>query len=37
MEKYMIRLEKKEDWRETENLIREAFWNVYRPATASTM
>ena len=27
----MIRLEKKEDWRETENLIREAFWNVYRP------
>ena len=31
MEKYMIRLEKKEDWRETENLIRESFWNVYRP------
>ena len=27
----IIRLEKKEDWRETENLIREAFWNVYRP------
>ncbi len=27
----MIRLEKKEDYRETENLIREAFWNVYRP------
>ena len=27
----MIRLEKKEDWRETENLIRESFWNVYRP------
>ena len=31
MEKTIIRLEKKEDWRETENLIREAFWNVYRP------
>ena len=27
----MIRLEKKEDWWETENLIRESFWNVYRP------
>ena len=27
----MIRLEKKEDWQETENLIRESFWNVYRP------
>ena len=26
-----IRLEKKEDYRETENLVREAFWNVYRP------
>ena len=31
MEKTIIRLEKKEDYRETENLIREAFWNVYRP------
>ena len=27
----IIRLEKKEDYRETENLVREAFWNVYRP------
>lgn len=27
----VIRLEKKEDHREVENLIREAFWNVYRP------
>jgi predicted N-acetyltransferase YhbS len=28
---YTIRLEKQEDYRETENLVREAFWNVYRP------
>ena len=28
---YTIRLEKKEDYREVENLIRESFWNVYRP------
>ena len=28
---YIIRLEKKEDYREVENLIRESFWNVYRP------
>ena len=26
-----IRLEKQEDYRETENLVRESFWNVYRP------
>lgn len=26
-----IRLERKEEYRETENLVREAFWNVYRP------
>ena len=26
-----IRLEKKEDYRAVENLIRESFWNVYRP------
>ena len=26
-----IRLEKPEDYRETEELVREAFWNVYRP------
>lgn len=31
MEKYIIRLETPEDWREVENLTREAFWNVYRP------
>ncbi len=28
---YAIRLEKKEDYREVENLVRESFWNVYRP------
>ena len=28
---YTIRMEKQEDYRETENLVREAFWNVYRP------
>ena len=28
---YTIRPEKQEDYRETENLVREAFWNVYRP------
>lgn len=28
---YKIRLERKEEQREVENLIREAFWNVYRP------
>lgn len=27
----IIRLERTEEHRETENLIREAFWNVYRP------
>ncbi|MBR4766412.1 MAG: N-acetyltransferase [Clostridia bacterium] len=27
----VIRLEKKEDYREVENLVRESFWNVYRP------
>ena len=26
-----IRLEQPNDWREVENLTREAFWNVYRP------
>ena len=26
-----IRLEKAQDYRVTENLVREAFWNVYRP------
>ena len=28
---YIIRLEKTEEHRETEALVREAFWNVYRP------
>ena len=26
-----FRLEKKEDYRAVENLVRESFWNVYRP------
>ena len=29
--KYTIRLEKEEDYRTVENLVRESFWNVYRP------
>ena len=29
--KPVIRLELPQDWREVENLTREAFWNVYRP------
>ena len=28
---YVIRPEEKEDYREVENLVRESFWNVYRP------
>lgn len=28
---YRIRLEQKEDYRSTETLVRESFWNVYRP------
>ena len=31
MTDYSIRQEKKEDYAEVENLVREAFWNVYRP------
>lgn len=31
MNNYIIRLEKEKDFREVENLTREAFWNVYRP------
>ena len=27
----IIRLERKEEYRDVENLIRESFWNVYRP------
>ena len=30
-EDYTIRLEERGDFREVENLIRESFWNVYRP------
>lgn len=29
--KINIRLEREEDYREVENLVRESFWNVYRP------
>ena len=28
---YIIRLERKEEHRKVENLVREAFWNIYRP------
>ena len=28
---YIIRPEKKEEYRDVENLVRESFWNVYRP------
>lgn len=28
---YTIRLERNDEYREVENLVREAFWNVYRP------
>ena len=28
---YIIRPERKEEYRKTEGLVREAFWNVYRP------
>lgn len=28
---YMIRLERKEEYRKVEELVRESFWNVYRP------
>ena len=31
MEKYTIRLELPTEQREVENLVRESFWNVYRP------
>lgn len=31
MENIVIRSEKKEDYREVENLVRDSFWNVYRP------
>lgn len=28
---YIIRLEENRDYREVENLVRESFWNIYRP------
>lgn len=28
---YIIRLERPDEHRQVENLVREAFWNVYRP------
>ena len=28
---YQIRLERKSEQRDVENLVRESFWNVYRP------
>ena len=27
----IIRLEREEEYREVENMVRESFWNVYRP------
>ena len=34
MKDYVVRLEEKKDYREVENLVREAFWNVYKPGCA---
>ncbi len=31
---YIIRLETENDYREVENLTREAFWNVYVPGAS---
>ena len=31
LENYLIRQEQKKDYRVVEELVREAFWNVYRP------
>ena len=31
MDNYIIRNERKEEYREVETLVRESFWNVYRP------
>ena len=31
LEELVVRLEQKDDYREVENLTREAFWDVYRP------
>lgn len=37
MSKLIIRPETEDDYRNTETLTREAFWNVYRPGCMSTM
>ena len=34
MNDYTIRLEEKKEYREVENLVRESFWNVYKPGCA---
>ena len=34
MNDYIIRLEEKKDYRKVENLVRESFWNVYKPGCA---
>ena len=34
MNDHTIRLEEKKDYREVENLVRESFWNVYKPGCA---
>ena len=31
MDDYIIRPEREEDYRQVEDLVRESFWNVYRP------
>ena len=31
MSNYIIRLEEQKDYRDVENLVRESFWNIYRP------
>ena len=34
---YTIRLENQNDYSAVENLVRESFWNVYRPGAVNTM
>ncbi len=34
MNDYTIRLEEKKDYKEVENLVRESFWNIYKPGCA---
>ena len=33
----VIRLEEKSEYRKVENLVRDSFWNVYRPGCLSIM